>query len=570
MRRCVTCMVFILKICCVQAQQQEDYFPKNVLESPVSPLGNAYLIKSDSTEEKIKYLIAESEKSLKRRDFLSRLNYLLLALTLEPDAAPNTITTFNLNHQLGNTLVNLHPQYALHFLKKSIAIYERLPEKNQLNKFEIAGAISGIHNRLSERDSVLHWLRVAKNEAFAYHSNIGQASSLNNLGVFFSRVGLRDSAMYYFRNALHTLGNGAPDRILSCSIHDNIAQIRERDGDYTAALRTYRFNDSIYTLLDRPARFLTNRIRLLQTLQKMGKPDLRAEIEYLNRYVSQKRERLSDQDRVVFFKFAKNYCIETGASVPALRYDSLCLAIQDSLDRRNKALTDRIMSAFLQVQTIRFQREAEVYRLESEAAVQALRFSRRMTLALVIAGTIGIGLLVLFMRKRKRAHDLAHRLAVAELQTKELEAQAMAQALEIQKRDITTVALHNTQVLDARRRIVERLTDIVRQKKNTDEALRGFIAELQAAEQLGDRTRLVQENIDRANAEFYQTLSARFPALSKSEVELCGYLRVNLSSKDIASLKNIAPASVKMSKNRLRKKLGISPDADLYTFVQGL
>lgn len=436
--------------------------------------------------------------------------------------------------------------------------------------FEIAGAISGIHNRLAEKDSVLHWLQVAKNEAFAYHSNIGQASSFNNLGVFFFRMGLRDSAIHYFRDALRTLKNGAPDRILSCSIHDNIAQLRELDGDYATALRTYRFNDSIYTLLDRPARFITNRIRLLQALRKIGKPDVSAEIEFLNRYVARKHERLSDEDRIGFYRFAKNYFIETGAPVPALRYDSLCLATMDSLERRNKELVDRIISAFLQVQTIRFQRDAEVYRLESEAAVQALRFSRRMTLALVLAGAIGIGLLVLFMRKRKRALDLAHRLAVVELQTKELEAQAMAQALEIQKRDITTVALHNIQVLDTRRRMVERLMDIVRQKKNAEDALRGFIAELQSMEQVGDRTRLVQENIDRANAEFYQTLSARFPTLSKAEVELCGYLRVNLSSKDIAVLKNIAPASVKMSKNRLRKKLGILPDADLYAFVQGL
>jgi len=173
------------------------------------------------------------------------------------------------------------------------------------------------------------------------------------------------------------------------------------------------------------------------------------------------------------------------------------------------------------------------------------------------------------MRRRKRELDLAHRLTVAELRTKELEAKAMAQALEIQKRDITTVALHNTQVLDNRRHIVERLSDIVRQKKNTEEALRTFIVELQTLEQVSDRARLVQENIDRANAEFYQMLSARFPTLSKAEVELCGYLRVNLSSKDIAALKNIAPASVKMSKNRLRKKMGVGPDADLYAFIQG-
>jgi len=571
MRRYCTCFVFFLSFCWAQAQQGSDLFPKNVFESSPGPLYKAYFNDPDSAEVKIGYLITESEKSMKQRDFLSGLNHLLLALTLEPDAPANTRTTFNLNHHIGFALVNLHPRYALYFLKKSIVIYKSLPEKNRFMVFEIAGAISGIHNRLAEKDSTLHWLRVAKNEALAYHSNVGQASALNNLGVFFSRMGLRDSAIYYFRNALRTLGSGAPDQILSCSIHDNIAQERERDGDYRTALRTYRFNDSIYTLRDRPARFVSNRIRLLQVLRKTGKPDIRTEIEHLNRYVVHNRERLTDQDRIGFFRFAKNYFIETGAPVPAYRYDSLCVATKDSLDNKNKELIDRIISAFLQVQTIRFRRDAEVSRLESEAAQQTLRFTRQMTFVLVTAGAIGIGLLILFMRKRKRELDLAHRLTIAELRTKELEAKAMAQALEIQKRDITMVALHNTQVLDNRRRIVDRLTDILRQKKNnTEDALRTFIVELQTLEQVDDRARLVQENIDRANAEFYQVLSDRFPALSKAEVELCGYLRVNLPGKDIAALKNIAPASVKMSKNRLRKKLGIGPDSDLYAFIQGL
>ncbi len=569
MRRCYTCLVFFLLSWLIHAQQGSVFLPEGVFDTPPGRLYGSTLSNPDSAEVKIKYLIAESEKSMKRQDFLSGLNHLLLALTLEPDAPSNTPTTFDLNRQVGFALVNLHPRYSLYFLKKCITIYHKLPEKDHGKIFEMAGSIAGIHYRFAEQDSALYWYRLAKDEAFAYHSSIARASSLNNIGVFFSRTGLRDSAMQYYRQALRTLEKGASDKILSCSIHDNIAQERELEGDYSTALRTYRFNDSVYTLLDRPSRLVANRIRLLQALRKTGKSDIRAEIEQLNPYVVHNHNRLTDQDRIGFFLFAKNYYIETGTPFPAHRYDSLCMATKDSLDRQNKELIDRIISAFLQVQTIRFQRDADVYRLESESAQQALRFTRQMTVVLVLAGLIGVGLLVLLMRRRKRELDLAHRLTVAELRTKELEAKAMAQALEIQKRDITTVALHNTQVLDNRRHIVERLSDIVRQKKNTEEALRTFIVELQTLEQVSDRARLVQENIDRANAEFYQMLSARFPTLSKAEVELCGYLRVNLSSKDIAALKNIAPASVKMSKNRLRKKMGVGPDADLYAFIQG-
>lgn len=237
--------------------------------------------------------------------------------------------------------------------------------------------------------------------------------------------------------------------------------------------------------------------------------------------------------------------------------------MKDNIKQKNKEQIDLITSAFLSIQTARFRREIEVHRMESAAA-------RQMTLLVSVTGLTGVGLLLLFMRRRRIELDLAHRLTVSELRTKELEAHAMTQALEATKRDITTVSLHNTQVLDNRRHMVERLSDIVRQKKNMEGFLHALIAELQTQGQLGERAQIAQENIDRVNAEFYQALKNRFPSLTKSEVELCGYLRVGLSNKDIAALKNIAPASVKMGKNRLRKKLGLDAEGDLYGFMQRL
>ena len=97
--------------------------------------------------------------------------------------------------------------------------------------------------------------------------------------------------------------------------------------------------------------------------------------------------------------------------------------------------------------------------------------------------------------------------------------------------------------------------------------MRALLIELQSQNQISDRSIGLQSNIDSVNAEFYDNLKTKFPDLTKSEAELCGYIRIKLSTKDISILKNVAAASVKMGKNRLRKKLGLSPEADLYQFV---
>ncbi|HEY8896589.1 MAG TPA: LuxR C-terminal-related transcriptional regulator, partial [Niastella sp.] len=48
------------------------------------------------------------------------------------------------------------------------------------------------------------------------------------------------------------------------------------------------------------------------------------------------------------------------------------------------------------------------------------------------------------------------------------------------------------------------------------------------------------------------------PTLTKNEIRLCAYFHINLSTKEIASLLNIDPASVRRAKTRLYKKMGVN------------
>jgi len=93
---------------------------------------------------------------------------------------------------------------------------------------------------------------------------------------------------------------------------------------------------------------------------------------------------------------------------------------------------------------------------------------------------------------------------------------------------------------------------------------------LQSQSQLGDTSITMQHNITHVNAEFREKLHQTFPGLTLSEAELCGYIRINLSNKDISVLKNVEPDSIKKSKNRLKKKLGLAAEDDLYVFISGL
>ena len=70
--------------------------------------------------------------------------------------------------------------------------------------------------------------------------------------------------------------------------------------------------------------------------------------------------------------------------------------------------------------------------------------------------------------------------------------------------------------------------------------------------------RLTRE-LDSGNLHFQALLKARYTTLTAYDLRLCTYLKANLSTKEIATLLNITPDSVKKAKHRLRKKLSISP-----------
>jgi DNA-binding CsgD family transcriptional regulator len=67
--------------------------------------------------------------------------------------------------------------------------------------------------------------------------------------------------------------------------------------------------------------------------------------------------------------------------------------------------------------------------------------------------------------------------------------------------------------------------------------------------------------------EFLVALKREYHALTPNEIKLCAYLRLNISSKEIAHIMNINVKSVELSRYRLRKKLKLDPGVHLFNFL---
>jgi AraC family transcriptional regulator, chitin signaling transcriptional activator len=80
-----------------------------------------------------------------------------------------------------------------------------------------------------------------------------------------------------------------------------------------------------------------------------------------------------------------------------------------------------------------------------------------------------------------------------------------------------------------------------------------------------DKTFEIQ--MDALHQEFFRKLKEYFPGLSSNDLRLCAYLKIGLNSKEIADILNIQPSSSYISRSRLRKKLNLRTEEDLYDFL---
>ena len=83
-----------------------------------------------------------------------------------------------------------------------------------------------------------------------------------------------------------------------------------------------------------------------------------------------------------------------------------------------------------------------------------------------------------------------------------------------------------------------------------------------------DDWRKFEHNFDMVYENYLKRLKKEYPRLTAGDMKLCAYLKMNLSSKDMASMMNMSVRSVEMARYRLRQKMGLVRETNLSEFLQ--
>ncbi|MCM1169763.1 MAG: tetratricopeptide repeat protein [Bacteroides sp.] len=152
-----------------------------------------------------------------------------------------------------------------------------------------------------------------------------------------------------------------------------------------------------------------------------------------------------------------------------------------------------------------------------------------------------------------------------------LQQQNILLTLDQRNREITSKAI---QIQQKNKAISDSIAELSQSrhglKKNDQSVINNVIRKLSTS--INDNAwNEFELRFEQVHTGFFKSLNEKFPNLSPNEKKLCAYLKLGMTSKEIANLTHTTVGSVEQARFRLRKKLGLhTTNTDLTTFIETL
>lgn len=251
------------------------------------------------------------------------------------------------------------------------------------------------------------------------------------------------------------------------------------------------------------------------------------------------------------------------------------VAIKDFLNRiSNSNEVHRLQSKFDLDKVIN-----EKNQIEDQLTIKMLESSRKnflliaSLLLIVLLGWLTVTLIKKYRFEKNVNVTLEQQQGLIRAQEliiqKEKEAQLQME-LEHKNRELITRAVALTKIQEEKILLTNNLQDIYLKLCDSDTETSALIDK---------QIRYLKNNIDtdpwedfrvyfeNVYTEFYDNLSKSHPDLSQNERKLCALLKLNLNTKEIAAINSREVRSIESARNRLRKKLGLSPETNLTMYL---
>ena len=176
-------------------------------------------------------------------------------------------------------------------------------------------------------------------------------------------------------------------------------------------------------------------------------------------------------------------------------------------------------------------------------------------------------------KQQKEIADLQARFDVEQAEREREIYRLRSEQLELENSNKTAELTSLSMRLVERKRL---LSDIIVaiEEVSTDrseaQSLQKILDKIQQNVTADNDWQVFEQQFEQIHQHFMQRLSQSYPSLTVAELRVCAFIRLGLSSSEIADLLHVTKRNVDTHRYRLRKKLHLSPRANLATFLAGI
>jgi len=401
-----------------------------------------------------------------------------------------------------------------------------------------------------------------------------KGSMLNNIGLCEMRRNNFDKAYSYFKQSMNFLSRirnqSEYEKTFAIIVEGNIGTILNKLGNHKDGivllekeLAYYQSHSENIDLATQPL------IELLNLYHDLGLN------EKLNRHIEiiERLEPILDKPKLfpLLTEAMMKYYHEIRKNDKELYYSQRFIqklnAYSEYINDQNNELIEILYRDKLK----HLKENAKSQNIILENAIEEKKKSQLFSIVVIIVGILisVIAILVFKSIKKNAVKD-----SLIQKQKQEIEAnknKLLESEIRLNQDKIASLAMNLTLKKETEKAFLTKINELKRKKNvDTEETIRDL--QLSVTNLLSIDKKMIHTDLkdDEVNKKFKSKLKALFPGLSKTDLEYCCHFRLNLSAKQIGSIQGISDVSVRVTKNRIKNKLGLKSEQSITDFLNDL
>lgn len=392
----------------------------------------------------------------------------------------------------------------------------------------------------------------------AYDDVYYQAQALNDIGVMYKSLKEFEKAMDYFNRTIQKSKQAQVPSIEAAAL-TNIGGTYLELNQFELAIDNLKSSIDLSKSLNAHRRIAIAENRLADVYLSMDRPA--DAIIHASNALNYAEENENISIKLIAIEHLAQANEFLGNKDAAIQYLKEVRLLNDSILNTEKV--NKIEE--LRVKFDLAQKEAAIAQQENE--INMLNISSendRLTKSIYATGMVSFlaisGLLYFGFSQRIKKNKLAYEKREALLQ----------QELDFKKKELASQTLH----LVKKNTFIQELKENLERLKQSPELFkiefRRLILLLKRENAEDEEWEVFKSYFSEVHNDFDTKLKAIYSEITEKEIRLASFLRMNLSTKEIASIFSVLPDSVLKSKYRLKQKLNLDKNADLSQFLNSL